>query len=63
MRNRERSMLDKVSVNLQEASDLVATILEGREGDEEGGVNYDLRILYGGLLGMIDDVDEISYEL
>ena len=63
MRNRERIMLADVSENLQEATDIVATILEGREGEEEGGVNFDLRMLYGGLVGMVDDVEEISYEL
>jgi hypothetical protein len=63
MRNRERIMLADVSEKLQEATDLVATILEGREGEEEGGVNFDLRMLYGGLVGMVDDVEEISYEL
>ncbi len=63
MRNRERIMLADVSEKLQEATDIVATILEGREGEEEGGVNFDLRMLYGGLVGMVDDVEEISYEL
>ena len=63
MRNRERAMLADVSEKLQEATDIVATILEGRENEEEGGVNFDLRMLYGGLVGMVDDVDEISYEL
>ena len=63
MRNRERAMLADVSEKLQEATDIVATILEGREIEEEGGVNFDLRMLYGGLVGMVDDVYEISYEL
>lgn len=63
MRNRERAMLESVSEKIQEAVDLVATILEGRENEEEGGVNFDLRMLYGGLVGMVDDIDEISYEL
>jgi len=63
MRNRERFMLEEVSEKLQEAIDIVATIIEGRDGDEEGGVNFDLRMLYGGLVGLNDDVDEISYEL
>ena len=63
MRSRERKMLDEVSDRLQEATDLVSSILENRENDEEGGVNYDLRMLYVGLIGMIDDVDEIQYEL
>ena len=62
MRNRERMILDEVADKLQTAADLLATVLEGRE-DEEGGVNYDLRILYGGLIGMVDDVDEIQYDL
>lgn len=62
MRNRERMILDEVADKLQTAADFLATVLEGRE-DEEGGVNYDLRILYGGLIGMVDDVDEIQYEL
>ena len=48
---------------LQDATDIGASILEGREGEEEGGVNFDLRMLYGGLVGMVDDVEEISYEL
>ena len=52
-----------MSEKVQEAIDLVATILEGRENEEEGGVNFDLRMLYGGLVGMVDDIDEISYEL
>ena len=63
MRNRERMMLEAVSEKLQEAIDLVATIVEGREDEEEDGVNFDLRMLYGGLIGLNDDVDEISYEL
>ena len=63
MRNRERIMLADVSEKLQEATDIVATILEGREGEEEGGVNFDLRMLYGGLVGLNDAVDEIQYEL
>ena len=63
MRSRERKMLDEVADRLQEATDLVSSILENRENDEEGGVNYDLRMLYVGLIGMIDDVDEIQYEL
>ena len=63
MRNRERIMLADVSEKLQAETDIVATILEGREGEEEGGVNFDLRMLYGGLIGMVDDIDEISYEL
>ena len=63
MRNRERIMLADVSEKLQEATDIVATILEGREGEEEGGVNFDLRMLFGVLVGMVDDVEEISYEL
>ena len=63
MRNRERALLDEVADKLQTASDLVATILEGREDEEESGVNFDLRMLYGGLIGLVDDVDEINYEL
>jgi hypothetical protein len=62
MRNRERAMLEDVANKLNDSADIVATLLEGRD-DEEGGVSYDLRILYTGLLGMVDDVDEISYEL
>ena len=62
MRNRERAMLEDVANKLNDSADIVATLLEGRD-DEEGGISYDLRILYTGLLGMVDDVDEISYEL
>jgi hypothetical protein len=63
MRNRERAMLETASEKMQEAVDLVATVLEGREGEDEGGVAFDLRMLYGGLMGLVDDIDEISYEL
>tara|TARA_Y100000296_G_C5085746_1_gene212304 strand:- start:434 stop:628 length:195 start_codon:yes stop_codon:yes gene_type:complete len=64
MRNRERAILEEVADKIHVASDLVATILEGREAfEEEGGVSFDLRMLYSGLIGMIDDIDEISYEL
>ena len=62
MRNRERAMLENVANKINEAADVIATLLEGRD-DEESGVGYDLRILYTNLLSMMDDVDEISYEL
>ena len=62
MRNRERAMLENVANKINESADVIATLLEGRD-DEESGVGYDLRILYTNLLSMIDDVDEISYEL
>lgn len=63
MRKRERTLLDEVAEKLQVASELVATILEGREDEEENGVVFDLRMLYAGLSGMLDDVEEITYEL
>ena len=62
MRNRERALLEEVADKLVGSVDLVATVLEGRD-DEEGGVGYDLRILYAGLTGMLDDVEEFMYEL
>jgi hypothetical protein len=62
MRNRERAMLENVANKINESADVIATLLEGRD-DEESGVGYDLRILYTNLLSMMDDVDEISYEL
>ena len=63
MRNRERMLLEEVSDKVQAAIDIVATILEGRDDGAEGGVNFDLHMLYAGLVGLNDDVDEISYEL
>jgi hypothetical protein len=62
IRNRERMILEEVVEKLQVASDLVATILEGRADDEDDGVNFGLRMIYAGLAGLIDDVEEVSDE-
>ena len=62
MRNRERAMLEEVINKLHASADIVATLLENRD-DEEGGVSYDLRVLYTTILSLIDDADEIYYEL
>ena len=64
MRNRERILLDEVSEKIRDATDIVASILEGRDDDDdEGGVNFDLRMLYGGLIGMGDDIEDISNDI
>ena len=63
MRNRERILLDEVNEKIREATDIVASILEGRDDDDEGGVNFDLRMLYGGLIGMGDDIEDISDDI
>ena len=63
MRNRERILLDEVNEKIREATDIVASILEGRDDDDEGGVNFDLRMLYGGLIGMGDDIEDISNDI
>ena len=64
MRNRERILLDEVNEKIREATDIVASILEGRDDDDdEGGVNFDLRMLYGGLIGMGDDIEDIIDEI
>ena len=62
IRNRERIILEDVVDKLDVASDLVATILEGRADDDDDGVSFGLRMVYVGLRGLIDDVEEINDE-
>ena len=62
IRNRERRILEEVADKLDVASDLVATILEGRADDDDDGVSFGLRLVYVGLRGLIDDVEEINDE-
>ena len=63
MRNKERTMIVSAEDFLQSAMDLVATVLETRYEDDEGGVAYDLRVLYSKINDCIDDTREIAYDL
>ena len=64
MRERERDMLEEASSLMERALDIVATVMETRENiDENDGLAYDLRALYAGLSGLLDDVEEIGYDL
>ena len=64
MRERERGMLEEAGSLMERALDIVASVVETRENvDENDGLGYDLRMLYAGLSGLIDDAEEIGYEL
>jgi hypothetical protein len=64
MRERERDMLEEASSLMERALDIVATVMETRENvDENDGLAYDLRALYAGLSALLDDVEEIGYDL
>ena len=63
MRNKERTMIVDAEDFLQSAIDLVATVLEVRYEDDEGGVAYDLRVLYAKINDCIDDAREIAYDI
>ena len=64
MRNREQEMLKDVVAALSDAIDIVATILEARESvNEDDPTIYDLNTLYLGLHTLMDDVEDIGYDI
>jgi len=63
MRNRERSMMEEVADLLDRSADMIATLVETRNIDEEDAVGYDLRRLYSELNRLRDDVEDVAYEL
>ena len=64
MRNRERGLLEDLITTLYNAMDTVAAIIETRESvSDEDPIVYDLHALYLGLHTLIDDVEDISYDI
>jgi flagellin-specific chaperone FliS len=63
MRNRERDMVEEVADLLDKSADIIATLVETRDIDEEDAVGYDLRRLYSELNRLRDDVEDMGYEL
>ena len=62
MRDRERSMIAEVSDLLGRSADIVATLIETRDVDEEDAAGYDLRIIYSELSRLIDVTKDLEYE-
>ena len=64
MRNRERGLLEDLIASLSSAMDTVAFIIETRESvNDEDPIVYDLHALYLGIHMLIDDVEDIGYDL
>ena len=64
MRNRERKLLEDLVVTLSDSVDIVAAIIEMRESvSDDDPTAYDLRALYLGLQELIDDTEDIKYDL
>ena len=63
MRDRERSMVAEVADLLGRSADIVATLIETRDVDEEDAAGYDLRIIYSELNRLIDVTKDLEYDL
>ena len=63
MRNRERDIIEEVADFLDRSADMIATLVETRNVDEEDAVGYDLRRLYSELSRLRDDVQDMGYDL
>ena len=63
MRDRERSMIAEVADLLGRSADIVATLIETRNVDEEDAAGYDLRIIYSELNRLIDVTKDLEYDL
>jgi hypothetical protein len=63
MRDRERSMVAEVADLLGRSADMVATLIETRDVDEEDAAGYDLRIIYSELNRLIDVTKDLEYDL
>jgi hypothetical protein len=62
MRDRERGMIAEVADLLGRSADMVATLVETRDVDEEDEVGYDLRIIYSELNRLIDVIKDMEYD-
>ena len=63
MRDREQSMIAEVADLLGRSADMVATLIETHNVDEEDAAGYDLRIIYSELNRLIDVTKDLEYEL
>ena len=63
MRDRERGMIAEVADLLGRSADMVATLIETRDVDEEDAAGYDLRIIYSELNRLIDVTKDLEYDL
>mgnify|MGYP000153213833 CR=1 FL=1 len=63
MRDREQSMIAEVADLLGRSADIVATLIETRDVDEEDAAGYDLRIIYSELNRLIDVTKDLEYDL
>ena len=63
MREQERGILAEVEDLIDRSADMIATLIETRDIDEEDAVGYDLRILYSELNRLIDVIKDTEYEL
>ena len=63
MRDREQSMIAEVADLLGRSADMVATLIETRDVDEEDAAGYDLRIIYSELNRLIDVTKDLEYDL
>ena len=63
MRDREQSMIAEVADLLGRSADIVATLIETRNVDEEDAAGYDLRIIYSELNRLIDVTKDLEYDL
>ena len=63
MRDRERGMVAEVADLLDRSADIIATLIETRDVDEEDAIGYDLRIIYSELSRLIDVMKDMEYEL
>ena len=63
IRDRERGMIAEVADLLGRSADIVATLIETRDVDEEDAAGYDLRIIYSELNRLIDVTKDLEYDL
>ena len=63
MRDRTRGIVAEVADFLDRSADMIATLIETRDIDEEDAVGYDLRIVYSELNRLRDVMKDMEYDL
>jgi hypothetical protein len=63
MRDRERGIVAEVADLVDRSADMIATLIETRDVDEEDAVGYDLRIVYSELNRLRDVMKDMEYDL
>ena len=63
MRDRERGIVAEVADLVDRSADMIATLIETRDVDEEDAVGYDLRIVYSELNRLRDVMMDMEYDL